>query len=249
MAIYLALNAALLRARDRLLYLVDRADAFPHLLRVIFWALLAVATAAALLDHGAWTRKESFPGPFRLSDQWPGRYAVNIGAGVPFWLGLRLIQAVPGPESTLMGPRLLLAGRDIGLPQMPQPEIAQEAARWLGARERELSFALPDGVSNDSGLLLSVSYVVRFHSTFYDVARWGFGLIVLLRLVLARRWIGRSPQPRRWCNLGTALPICAVPPRLFSTRKRGRYRGLCGLRNNHRVWHLRGVRLAHDRRV
>ena len=191
MAIYLALNAALLRARDRLLYLVDRADAFPHLLRVIFWTLLAVATSGPV-DHGAWTRKESFPGPFRLSDQWPGRYAVNIGAGVPFWLGLRLIQAVPGRESTLMGPRLLLAGRDIGLPQMPQPEIAQGAARWLGARERELSFALPNGVSNDSGLLLSVSYVVRFHSTFYDVARWGFGLIVLLRLVLARRWIGRS---------------------------------------------------------
>ena len=195
MAIYLALNAALLRARDRLLDLVDRADAFPHLLRVIFWALLAVATAGALLDHGAWTRKESFPGPFRLSDQWPDRYAVNIGAGIPFWLGLRLIQAVPGRESTLMGPRLLLAGRDIGLPQMPQPEIAQGAARWLGARERELSFALPNGVSNDSGLLLSVSYVVRFHSTFYDVARWGFGLIVLLRLVLARRWIGRNLGP------------------------------------------------------
>ena len=195
MAIYLALNSALLRARDRLLYLVDRAGAFPHLLRVIFWALLAVVTAGALLDHGAWTRKESFSGPFRLSDQWPGRYAVNIGAGIPFWLGLRLIQAVPGPESTLMGPRLLLDGRDIGLPQTPQPEIAQEAARWLGARERELSFALPNGVSNDSRLLLSVSYVVRFHSTFYDVARWGFGLIVLLRLVLARRWIGRILSP------------------------------------------------------
>ena len=36
-----------------------------------------------------------------------------------------------------MGPRLLLDGRDIGLPQMLQPEIAQGAARWLGARERE----------------------------------------------------------------------------------------------------------------
>ena len=64
MAIYLALNAALLRARDRLLDLVDRADAFPHLLRVIFWALLAVATAAALLDHGAWTRKNHFQARF-----------------------------------------------------------------------------------------------------------------------------------------------------------------------------------------
>ena len=26
------------------------------------------------------------------------RYAVNIGAGIPFWLGLRLIQAVPGRD-------------------------------------------------------------------------------------------------------------------------------------------------------
>jgi hypothetical protein len=195
MAVHLALNSALVRARDRLLHVVDRAAAFPHLVRVIFWALLAVVTAGALLDYGAWTREESFSGPFRSSDQWPGRYAVNIGAGIPFWLGLRLIQVVPGHGSTLMGPRLLLDGRDIGLPKTPRPEIAQGPARWLGARERELSFALPNGVSNDSRLLLSVSYVVRFHSTFYDVACWGFGLIALLRLVLARRWIGRILSP------------------------------------------------------
>ena len=195
MAVHFVLSSALVRARDRLLHVVDRAGTFPHLMRVIFWALLAVVAAGALLDYGAWTREESFSGPFRPSDQWSGRYAVNIGVGIPLWLGLRLIQAVPGHGSRLTGPRLLLDGRDIGLPQTWQPEIAQGAARWLGARERELSFALPNGVSNDSGLLLSVSYVVRFHSTFYDVARWGFGLILLLRLVLARRWIGRNLSP------------------------------------------------------
>ena len=195
MAVHLALNSALLHARDRLLYIVDRAGTFPRLIRVIFWALIAVVTAGALLDHGAWTREESFQGPFRPSDQSPSLYAVNIGAGIPFWLGLRLIQGIPDHRSALIGPRLLLDGRDIGLPQTPQPEIAQGAARWFGARKRELSFALPNGVLNDSHLLLSVSYVVRFHSTFYDVASWGFGLILLLRLVLARRSMGRILSP------------------------------------------------------
>ena len=141
MAVHLALNSALLPARDRLLYVVDRAGTFPRLIRVIFWALLAVVTAGALLDHGAWTREESFQGPFRPSEQSPSLYAVNIGAGIPFWLGLRLIQNVPGHRTALMGPRLLLDGRDIALPQTPQPEIAQGVARWFGARKRELLFA------------------------------------------------------------------------------------------------------------
>jgi hypothetical protein len=89
-----------------------------------------------------------------------------------------------------MGPRLRLR-RDIGLPQMPQPEIAQGAARRF-TRENGTIVRFAQWSLKRPGLLLSVSYVVRFHSTFYDIARWGFGLIVLLRLVLARQWIGRS---------------------------------------------------------
>ena len=60
----------------------------------------------------------------------------------------------------------------------------------------KLSFALPDGVSNDSRLLLSVSYVVRFHSTFYDVARWG-----LVSLYFCD-----------WCWRGSGSVATSVPP-------------------------------------
>ena len=151
-------------------------------------------------------------GPFRPWDQSPSLYAVNIGAGIPFWLGLRLIQPVPAPRS-VGPPRLLLDGREIPLPETPRPEIAQGAAVWLGARPRELSFALPGSVSNDSRLLLSVNYVVRFHSTFYDVARWGFGLILLLRLVLARRSIGRILNPADGATTG---PLYRYAPYLLA---------------------------------
>ena len=212
MTIHFARNSALVSARDGLLHLVDRAGTFPHVVRVTFWALLTVVTAGALLDHGAWTREESFRGPFRPWDRSPSLYAVNIGAGIPFWLGLRLIQPVAAPRS-VGPPRLLLDGGEIPLPETPRPEIAQGAAVWLGARPRELSFALPGSVSNNSRLLLSVTYVVRFHSTFYDVARWGFGLILLLRLVLARRSIGRILSPADGATTG---PLYRYAPYLLA---------------------------------
>jgi hypothetical protein len=191
MATHFALNSAFVSARDRLLQLVDRAGAVPGLIRVTFWALLVVVAAGTLLENGAWTREESFSGPFRPAAQSSGLYAVNIGVDIPFWLGMRLVHADPARRSAMTNPRLLFDGREFALPQTPQLKIARGAAFWLGTRQRELSFTLPDGVSNDSRLLLSVAYFVRFHSTLYDVARWGFGLVLLLRLVLARRSIGR----------------------------------------------------------
>ena len=126
-----ALNSAFVRVRARLLRLVDRAGQFPRLIRVAFWVLMAVAVAGMLLDHAAWTRSEAVAGPFRPKAQ-SSFYTVDIGVGVPFWLGMRLLNTDPVHRTASPSPRLLLDGRDIALPHTPRAEISRGAAYWLG---------------------------------------------------------------------------------------------------------------------
>jgi hypothetical protein len=209
-------SAAQNSALVRVLRFVDRAERFPRLVRVTFWALMAVAAAGMLLDHGAWTRSETFPGPFRPKAESPDLYTVDIGVRVPFWLGIRLVDTDPAGGNALASPRLLLDGYEIALPQTPRAEIFRGAAYRLGSRQRELLFPLPEGVSNDRRLALSVTYAVRLHNTFYDIARWGFGLVLLLRLVLARRSVDRmltqlADAAPRWApGLFALFPIVSV---------------------------------------
>jgi hypothetical protein len=213
---FTTLNAKLVRARSRLLAVVDRAGQFPRLIHGTFWAFMLVAIGGMLLDHGAWTRSETVSGPFQPKAGSTDLYAVDIGVGVPFWLGLRLVNTDSADRRALPGPRLLVDGREIGLPRTPDAEISRGAAYSLGARQRKLFFPLPEEVSNDDRLTLSATYTVRLHSTFYDVARWGFVFALMLRLVLARRSIERTlvqltesaPQWAPW--LVALFPLISV---------------------------------------
>jgi hypothetical protein len=207
-----ALNAAFGSARDRILDWADRAGRFPRLIRAVFCALVILVAAGWLLEHGAWTREESFSGPFRQSTRSSGLYAINIGVHVPFWLGMRLVHTDTARPAASTGVQFFLDGRDIELPRTPQLEFAHGAAFWSSARQRELFFVLPDGVPNDSHLLLLVRYFVRFHSTLYDAAGWGLGLVVVLQLVLARRRILAASQLCREIIYGHRQYVLAFFP-------------------------------------
>src|SRR6185312_5388486 len=132
---FATLTAKLVRARTRLLAVVDRAGQFPRLIHGIFWAFMLVAIGGMLLDHGAWTRSETVSGPFQPKAESSDLYAVDIGVGVPFWLGLRLVNTDSADRRALPGPRFLVDGREIGLPRTPAAEISRGAAYSLGARQ------------------------------------------------------------------------------------------------------------------
>src|SRR6476619_7709877 len=105
---FTTLNAKLVRSRSRLLAVVDRAGQFPRLIHGTFWAFMLVAIGGMLLDHGVWTRSETVSGPFQPKAESSDLYAVDIGVGVPFWLGLRLVNTDTADRGAWLGPRLLV---------------------------------------------------------------------------------------------------------------------------------------------
>jgi hypothetical protein len=173
------------RALDRLFSEADRIGRYRWSLRIAFWLLLALVSIGVVLDYGALRREDVNSGPFRAAAREPDQYAVDIGAAVPAWLRIRLIDGSPFalPPS---GVQLLQDGRAIKLPAQPRPQVSRSAKSSFGLRHRELTFALPSGVANDSRLNLSATYEITYHHTFADIVLTCFILIVVLGFIIGR---------------------------------------------------------------
>jgi hypothetical protein len=178
----------------RLGHEADRLGRYRRSLRIAFWLLLALVSIGVVLDYDAVRREDINSGPFRAAAREPDQYAVDIGAAVPAWLRIRLIDNGPfaAPPS---GVRLLQDGRTIELPAQPRPQVSRSAKSSFGLRHPELTFALPDGVANDNRLRISANYAVTYHRTFHDIVLTWFILIVALGLIIGRHHV--EPVLRR----------------------------------------------------
>jgi hypothetical protein len=198
-------------AAERLNDGLEIAARFKRSLRIITWLLLALLGVSLVLDSGAWTRQETFQGPFRVVNTAAGLYGVAIGAGVPFWLSLRLVGAEPSGHE--QNPRLTVDGRAVDMLDTPRPEFVRGLSIDFGLAPRELRFPLPPSVANDERVELSVTYAAQLHSSFHDVVLWSLQAVLLLSFGQIWRTSNAARTERvakvvPWAGrLGSAVPV------------------------------------------
>jgi hypothetical protein len=216
-----ALHSNCRQALVRLGHEADRLGRHRRSLRITFRLLFALVLIGVVLDYGALRREDNHSGPFRAAAREPDQYAVDIGAAVPVWLRIRLIDNSPFalPPS---GVRLLQDGHTIELPTQPRPQVSRSAKSSFGLRHPELTFALPDGVANDNRLRISANYEVTYHRTFYDIVLTWFILIVALGLIIGRhhfeavlRWSDEAALTRQAPAAGLLHQFVPVALLLF----------------------------------
>ncbi|MGD9868200.1 MAG: hypothetical protein AB7U38_09415 [Hyphomicrobiales bacterium] len=168
------------------------------LLHGLMWLLTALALALALLEAGAWTRTETFRGPFEPHPRFPGVHVLTLGKGLP----LRCCLSTGGDtrdEQDRSRAILVIDGEAVS-PAHRQPRHIAVSGAGFGHWDNEVHFAAPPGITLDGAATARVSYPVRPRNI--SPAEPG-----ALALLLALFLFGH----RLW---GAATRICLLPAHL-----------------------------------
>lgn len=210
MTLKLGIEGARLSRLNRLSCLgqVVYCTATQRTVRVLLPLLAALLLAAFALDFGVWHHRQSIRGPF-----------ASVGGGAPT---LYAHVSIVGPLGVIIAPStdsmdgpqqsdllLSLNGAPWGPPHTLHSEIATGDTRGYSHWGDVLYFALPNSITNDSSLILTVDYSVRVRLLLYRLLEIGFLSALLLRFCdLVRRPIplAQSPFFRVLGLLGDNIP-------------------------------------------